>query len=166
MRQLLIPEARAKLLNNELLKQLSNRLACKIELKDKNEIVIDGDAYAEYLCYTVLEAFGRGFDINIAFKLLAEDCFFKSINLKELFHNEKQIRRMKARIIGREGKAKRYIEEVSGADIALYGNTVSGIGTVDQLRVAYSAINVLLEGGTHKKAYRVMEKERKALAYR
>ncbi|MGC8547610.1 MAG: KH domain-containing protein [Candidatus Micrarchaeia archaeon] len=166
MRQLLIPEARAKLLNGELLKQLSKRLACRIELKDKNELVIDGDAYAEYMSYSVLEAFGRGFDINTAFKLLSEDCFFKSINLKELFKNEKQIKRMKARVIGEKGKTKRYIEAVSGAEISLYGNTISGIGTLDQLNVAYSAINILLEGGTHKKAYRVMEKARKELAYK
>ncbi len=165
MKQLLIPLARAKLLTQEVISVITLRIPCKIEIKEGNEVEIEGDAYSEYLAYNVIEAFGRGFDINTALKLLSENFFFKSINLKEIFKNEKQIRRMKARIIGKNGKAKRYIEAVSGADLALYGSTVSAIGTVEQLKVAYAAIDVLLEGGTHKKAYRIMEKERKEFAY-
>ncbi|MGC8676270.1 MAG: KH domain-containing protein [Candidatus Micrarchaeia archaeon] len=166
MRQLLIPLARAKLLlGGSALKELSSRIGCKIELKDDNELVLDGDAYAEYIAYNVLQAFGRGFDINTALKLASDDYFFKSIDLKLLFKNEKQIERMKARVIGSGGKTKKYIQTVSGADIALYGNTISGIGTIEQLRIAYSAIDILLAGGTHKKAYRIMERERKGVVY-
>ncbi len=165
MRQILIPTARAKLISkDDMLKQVSERLSCKITIENGNEVVIDGDPYNEYLAANVIEAFARGFDINTAYRLLNEDMYFKSINLKEIFKNEKQIRRIKARIIGKDGKTKRYIQAVSGATIELYGGTVSGIGTLDQLRIAYTAIDILIEGGTHKKAYRAIERARRELA--
>ena len=163
MRQLLLPMARAKLLDKKTLEELMKKLQCKIEIQEENEAIIEGNegnAYAEYIAYNVLSAFGRGFPIEKAYRLLSDGIFFKSIDLKDMFKNKKQIMRVKARVIGRGGKAKNYIQAVSGADIAVYGNTISGIGTVEQLRIAYSAIDILLSGGTHKKAYRVMEKER------
>ncbi len=167
MRQILIPVARAKLLNqDDMLKKVSERLSCKITIENDNEVVIEGDPYNEYLATNVIEAFGRGFDIDTAYRLLSDDIYFKSINLKEIFKNKKQIRRIKARIIGKNGKTKRYIQAVSGATLELYGGTVSGIGTLDQLKIAYTAIDILIEGGTHKKAYRAIEKARRELAMR
>ena len=63
-------------------------------------------------------------------------------------------------MIGEKGRAKEYIESVSGADIAVFGGTVSTIGTVDELKVANAAIQVLVDGGMHKTAYIVMDKEK------
>ncbi|MEM3215727.1 MAG: hypothetical protein QXS17_02310 [Candidatus Micrarchaeaceae archaeon] len=166
MQQLLIPLQRAMLLGKDhVLEDLSARLACNIKLVDENEIVIEGGAFEEYAAASVLQAFGRGFDIETAMKLNSDNYFFKSIDLKMLFSNAKQITRMKARLIGAEGKTKKYIQAVSGASIVVYGNTISAIGTTTQLRIAYSAIDVLLAGGTHKKAYRIMEREKKRSYY-
>ena len=158
---ILIPSKRAKLLGKELLDSISERLKCKIVVQDENQVVIEGDPYEEYTAKNVIAAFGRGFDINQAYVLLSEDYFFTPINLKELFKTKDQIMRVKARIIGREGRAKEYIESVSGAKLCIYDNTISLIGTIEQTKVANIAIQILIEGGTHKKAYRIMEKARR-----
>lgn len=159
MEHILIPHKRAELLDKKLLDELRKRLGCRIELAE-NEIVIDGEPYNEYNAKNVITAFGRGFDLNKAYKLLSEDYFFQQINLKDAFRSKEQIMRVKARIIGTEGKAKEYIESVSGADIAVFGSSISIIGKIDDLKVAEAAIRILVGGGTHKTAYMVMEKER------
>jgi ribosomal RNA assembly protein len=147
----------------EFLASVCKRLGCKIEVKDSNEVIISGGAYEEYNARNVVQAFGRGFDIDKAYKLLSDDYFFESIDMKGIFKNEEQIRRIKSRIIGREGKAKSYMQEVSGADLAIYGNTISIIGTVEETKIVRSALNVLLNGGTHSKAYVIMEKTKKSI---
>ena len=162
MQQLLIPRKRAEQLK-AYLDELSKRLKCKIRIEEGNEIIIDGESYDEYNARNVITAFGRGFDLNNAYKLLSENYFFKSINLKEIFKSKDRIMMIEGRVIGKEGKSKKYIEEVSGAQLSIFGGTISIIGTNEEITIAESAINVLIDGGTHKKAYRVMEATRKRL---
>jgi ribosomal RNA assembly protein len=159
MEQILIPHKRAELLDKKMLKSLAERLGCKIELED-NVVTIDGESYDEFNAKNVITAFGRGFDLEKAYRLLGEEYFFQQINLKDAFGSKEQIMRIKARIIGTDGKAKEYIESVSGADISIFGSSVSIIGKIDDLKVAEAAIRMLIGGGTHKTAYMVMEKER------
>ncbi len=162
MEQILIPHKRAELLDKKTLTSLRERLKCKIELEE-NMVTLDGDSYDEFNAKNVITAFGRGFDLDKSYKLLNEDYFFQQINLKDIFGSKDQIMRVKARIIGTEGKAKEYIESVSGADIAIFGSSVSIIGKIDDLKVAEAAIRMLIGGGTHKTAYMVMEKEKMKL---
>ncbi len=159
MEQILIPEKRAELLDKKMLKGLRDRLGCKIEVEG-NQVTIEGEPYDEFNAKNVISAFGRGFELDKAYRLLNEEYYFQQINLKDAFHSKEQIMRVKARIIGTEGKAKEYIESVSGADIAIFGSSVSIIGKIDDLKVAEAAIRILIGGGTHKTAYMVMEKER------
>ncbi len=164
MQQLLIPETRAKLLRDKkFASSISKRLGCKIKLVGENTVEINGDGYAEYNAHSVLQAFGKGFGIESAYMLLSEEYFFKSIDIKDFFKSDDQARRVKARIIGREGKTKNYIEQVSGAQLIIYNNSVSLIGTIDELRIAETGINALINGDTHKKAYRLMENARKGI---
>lgn len=162
MQQLLIPKERVKALTRDkTLQLLREKLGCSIEIANDNELGIEGEAYDEYNARNVLVAFGRGFDLKTSLKLLEGDFFFTSINLKEEFKTPKSIHRMKARLIGMDGKTKTYIENVSNVSISIYGNTISFIGSVDDIKIANSAIEILLEGGTHKKAYALMEKLRR-----
>lgn len=162
MEQILIPHKRAALLDKKTIGELVARLGCKIEIED-NVLTIDGESYDEFNAKNVITAFGRGFSLDKAYRLLNEDFFFQQINLKDAFGSKEQIMRVKARIIGTEGKAKEYIESVSGADIAVFGSSVSIIGKIDDLKVAEAAVRMLIGGGTHKTAYMVMEKERMKL---
>ncbi|MDE1823442.1 MAG: hypothetical protein KGI00_02230 [Candidatus Micrarchaeota archaeon] len=167
MEQILIPSKRAELLGKDkALKDLAKKVGCKLSISDENKVSIEGEPYAEYNAKNVIQAFGRGFDLNTAFKLLSEDYFFEYINLKDTFRNREQMLRMKARIIGEQGRAKGHMESVSNASICVYGSTVSLIGTIDEINVAKAALAVLINGGTHKTAYMVMDKEKQKLMER
>ena len=160
MEHILIPHKRAELLDKKTIERIEERLRCSINIDD-NELTITGQPYDEYNAKNVLQAFGRGFELSKAYKLLNEDYFFQLINLKDIFGSKEQMMRIKARIIGTDGRAKGYIESVSGAELSIFGSSVSMMGRADELKVADSAIRILIDGGTHKTAYKVMEKEKR-----
>lgn len=162
MDQILIPLERAKKLN-AIKEELERSLGCGIEINEGNTVVIKGEPYDEYDARNVIQAFGRGFGIEKAMKLKSEEYFSKYIDLKDLFKSEAQIRRVKARLIGTSGKTKEYVEEVSGAAISIYGNTVGLIGRIEEIEVAKAALQILIDGGMHRKAYRVMERLRRKM---
>ncbi|MGC8662326.1 MAG: KH domain-containing protein [Candidatus Micrarchaeia archaeon] len=162
MEQILIPSKRMEILKKHI-GELSRVLNCKIRINEENEVVLDGGAYEEYNAKNVVTAIGGGFDVDAALRLINDGYFFKSINLKEIFKNRENIIRIEGRVIGREGKSKIYIEEVSGAKISVFGSNISIIGTDVEIKIAESAIYALIEGDTHRKAYRIMEMTKKKM---
>ncbi|MEM0094832.1 MAG: KH domain-containing protein [Candidatus Micrarchaeaceae archaeon] len=163
MQHLLIPKERIRLLTSKTLAELERELECSIKISDDNSITLYGNEYNEFTAKNVMLAFGRGFDIKSACRLLRDNIFLKVVNLKELFSNSDRIKVVKGRVIGKGGKSKAYIESVSGTEISIYGSTISIIGTPDGINIAAKGIELLLEGAPHSKAYSVMEQMRKKL---
>lgn len=159
VQQVYIPKERARKLKSErdLVEHAERRTHCKIKIDDDDTIEITGDAYGEFNARSVLQAFGRGFEMETACKLCDDSYYFSSTDLEQIFGSEKRIQQVKARVIGENGKTKRYIENVSMAKISVYGNTVSIIGTIDEMTEAKAAIDTLIEGGAHRLAYTRME---------
>ncbi|MGC8648782.1 MAG: KH domain-containing protein [Candidatus Micrarchaeia archaeon] len=159
MQRIYIPEERIKLLKkNNLIKEIEKNNDCRINIIDRNIVeIIAEDAFKEYLLKDVIFAFGRGFKLNIAEKLLYDNEYFFQIDLGNIFSKKTQIQRIKSRIIGRNGKTKMYIEEVSGAELSIYGDTVSFIGKEESIYEAKTAVKAIINGKTHRTAYRYME---------
>ena len=113
----------------------------------------------------VVTAIGRGFAPEHAFRLIRdEDAIFDVISLREIFgRSESDITRIKGRIIGMEGKTRRIIEELSGADIVVYGYTVGIIGTFEQANIARTAVQMLIDGCQHHSVYKYLAKSRREL---
>jgi ribosomal RNA assembly protein len=160
MQHVYIPNERIKKLrqNKDLVSKIEKQCDCKISFDLEDDVVeIKGEAYPEYNARNVVYAFGRGFELDIALKLNENDYYFNSLDLGQIISSDKRLKQVKARIIGEEGRTKRYIEEVSGAKISVYGDTVSFIGTIEEISEAQTAVDTLIEGGTHRLAYTRME---------
>jgi ribosomal RNA assembly protein len=67
---------------------------------------------------------------------------------------------MRARVIGTKGKTRRLFEELTGAYMSVYGNTVALIGDTFQLDIAMRALDMLLSGSEHSAVYRFLEGKR------
>jgi len=116
----------------------------------------------------VVLAIGRGFSPERAFRLLdSEDTMLDVIDLREfLGKSESELRRVRGRIIGKDGKARKMIEELSGALVSVYGHTVAIIGDFDQVNIAREAILKLINGSEHSTVYKFLQKKRQEMKIR
>jgi len=110
----------------------------------------------------VVTALGRGFSPEHAFRLIRdEEAILDMIDLRTAFgRSETDIKRVKGRIIGMNGKTRKIIEELTDANVAVYGHTVSIIGTIEQADAAREAIQMLVRGSMHATVYRFLHRKR------
>ncbi len=113
----------------------------------------------------VVTAIGRGFSSEHAFRLIRdEDAILDVIDLRTIFgRSESDIRRIKGRIIGMNGKTRKTIEELTDTNISIYGHTVSLIGNMEQAQAAREAVQMLIEGSLHSTVYRYLHRKRREL---
>ncbi len=107
-------------------------------------------------------AIGRGFAPEVAFRLIRnEDDVFDMVDLRLVFgRSEADIKRIKGRIIGAEGKTRRLIEELTEANVTVYGHTIGIIGSYEEADAARNAVQMIIEGCEHKTVYRYLQRKR------
>jgi ribosomal RNA assembly protein len=107
-------------------------------------------------------AIGRGFSPEHAFRLLRdEDAIFDFIDLRAIFgRSESDIKRVKGRVIGANGKTRKLIEELTDASVVVYGHTIGFIGTFEQVDVARNAVQMLIDGSQHHTVYKYLQRKR------
>jgi ribosomal RNA assembly protein len=108
----------------------------------------------------VITALGRGFSPEHAFRLIRdEEAILDLIDLRTVFgRSERDIERVNGRIIGANGKTRKIIEELTSTNVAVYGHTVSIIGTIEEAEVAREAIQMLVKGSMHSNVYRFLHR--------
>ena len=73
----------------------------------------------------VIRAIGRGMAPARAITLLEDDVHLKMYDIREWVGRQpNQIKRMRGRIIGRNGRIRELIEELSGVELVVYRSTV------------------------------------------
>ncbi len=91
-------------------------------------------------------------------KLLEGDNTLHIIDLREFAgKSNSAIERIKGRIIGEGGKARKNMENLSGTLISVYGKTVSIIGDTTKLKIAVDAVASLSNGSMHGTVYGKLE---------
>ena len=112
----------------------------------------------------IVKAIARGFNPEIAMKLIHDDIYLEIIKLPlYVGKSKKALARYKGRIIGKDGKTRELITELADVDMAVYGKTVSLIGEMDNIMVAKEAIEMLLNGSRHKSVYAFLENKKETL---
>ena len=109
----------------------------------------------------IVVAIGRGFSPERALSLVNEDNTLDVLDLHDIFgKNEAEIRRVDGRIIGREGKTRKIIEEMTGTLVSVSGHTISIIGTYESVSTAKDAIEKLLKGRQHGTVYKFLRRKK------
>jgi len=112
----------------------------------------------------MVKAIGRGFNPNIALKLIDDDVILDIINLTDYVgKSKKAIHRQKGRIIGKDGKTRDIITEMTGTYVSVYGKTISLIGEIEHLQIAKEAVEMILKGSRHKSVYSFLERKKQEL---
>jgi ribosomal RNA assembly protein len=106
----------------------------------------------------VVKAIGRGFSPEAAIELNKDDVYLEIIKLTDYFgKSKKALERYRGRIIGRDGKTRDLIIKMAEVAIAVYGKTVSIIGTIENVLIAKEAIEMIINGSRHKSVYGFLE---------
>lgn len=152
--------------DGETKKEIEKALAVKINLDSKTgecEIlplinVLNYNPINVYTAEKIVNAINRGFNPVKAMKLLDETYELEIFNLFLLLgKSDKRIKRIKGRIIGRNGEMRKAIERFAESYISVYGKTVSIIADYENLQIARKAVSMLINGTPHHVALRFLE---------
>jgi ribosomal RNA assembly protein len=104
----------------------------------------------------IVNAISNGFSPERAFRILDEESLFQVLDLRNFTTSTNSTNRIKGRIIGEKGKARKNIEELTNTFISIYGHTVSLIGNYEETKLALDAIKLLVNGRSHKTVYEML----------
>jgi ribosomal RNA assembly protein len=147
-------------------KEIETATKTKIQVDSEGAVTIKGESFNTWMARQVVKAIGRGFSPKNSMLLTDEDYGFELIELSDWANNDKQMTRMKGRVIGTAGKSKDAISELMDCHISVYGKTIGIIGPIDRIQIARKAVEMLLGGAMHSTVYRMLEGERKKLRRR
>jgi len=157
-------------LEGKVKQEIETRLNVNVDVDKEGSVIITlpenaPDPSLLLKAKDVVTAIGRGFNPETAFRLLRnEDDIFDMIDLRLIFgRSESDIKRVKGRIIGTEGKTRRLIEELTEADIVIYGHTVGIIGSFEETDAARNAVQMIIDGCQHHTVYNYLQKKRTEL---
>ncbi len=112
----------------------------------------------------VVNAISRGFNPEKTFGMLDDDLLMLEVmDLSKITDTQKDLLRLKGRIIGKGGKTREITERLIGVKISVYGKTVSIIGGPEQNQIARTSIEMLINGASHGSVYSFLEKKRQEL---
>jgi len=135
---------------------LERALNVKLEIKG-NKVEINGNSVDEYTAEKVIEALDFGFPFKTALLIKEEDLIFEIINIKH--HTTKtDFVRIRARIIGRNGKILKTLSNLTDCFFELKDNEVGVIGYPENIETANQALISLIKGSKIGNVYAYLEK--------
>lgn len=133
-----------------------------LEVNSKNgEVTVlqREDAMKAVIAVSVIQAIGRGFSPEKALYLFNEDFQIYMISLREFARTgSNRISEIKGRLIGRQGRTREIIEELTSCMVSVYGDTVSIIGDYISLEYGKEAILKLITGSKQRTVYQYLER--------
>ncbi|MBW2967321.1 KH domain-containing protein [Candidatus Woesearchaeota archaeon] len=167
--ELKIPKERIAVLigvKGDIKKKIESETNSKIHIdSDEGDVRITGnDSLGLFSAREIIKAVGRGFSPEVALQILKSDYAFELLNLQDYIgKSQNTAKRLKGRVIGTEGKTRKYIETTTETNISVYGKTIGIIGEAEKVLLARRAIESLLAGATHSSVYKWLEKKKKEL---
>lgn len=168
-----IPKERVGILigpEGKVKQYIEEKLQVKLKIESEGDVTITlsekaTDPSLLLKAKDVVTAIGRGFAPEVTDRLIRnEDEIFDLVDLRLVFgRSESDIKRIKGRIIGTEGKTRKLIEELSEADVVVYGHTIGIIGSFEQADTARNAVQMIIEGCEHHTVYRYLQRKRSEL---
>ena len=139
-------------------KKLEKSLNLEITNRGK-EIFLEGKPEDEYIGEKVIDAINLGFSIEDALLIKAEDCSLEIINIKN-HTKRKDLASIRARLIGKKGKTKNTLCELTNCILEIKNNEIGIIGPAENIQNAQEAIKSIIKGSKQANVYAFLEKHR------
>lgn len=135
-----------------------------VDSKEGDVTITGRDALKLYEIREVIKAIARGFSPEVARLLLRTDYMLEIVNLKDYdLDSPNKLARIRARLIGTGGKARRTLETLTQTNISVYGKTIAIIGECMAVSSAKRALEMLISGSMHATVYKWLEKQRRKM---
>jgi ribosomal RNA assembly protein len=168
MQHVKIPQDRIGVLigeGGETMRMIERQAEVRLDIDSENHSVRieqNGDPVLALKAPDIVRAIGRGFTPEDALSLLDDDMMmFEMIDVKRASRNKNDFERQKGRLIGKNGRTRELMEELTGAKVVIYGSTIGMIGMPKQVDIVRSATEMLLDGAPHGAVYSFLERKRR-----
>lgn len=168
MQHVKVPQDRIGVLigeGGETMREIERRSEVRLDIDSENHSVRiepTGDPVRGLKAPDIVRAIGRGFAPDVALRLLDDDMMmFDLIDVKRASRNKNDLERNKGRLIGKNGRSRELMEEITGAHVVIYGSTMGVIGMPKQVGIVRSAAEMLLDGAPHGAVYSFLERKRR-----
>lgn len=145
-------------------REISRRLGVSITVDSENSMVIvepetDNIPPVNVMkAAEIVKAIAYGFTPDKAMSLINDDYVLLVVDLKQIVGDkENHLRRVRGRIIGEGGRARRTLEELTNTHIVVGDYHVAIIGEYERAMAAKEAIEMLAEGRMHSTVYRHLD---------
>jgi len=164
MQHVKIPQDRIGVLigeGGETMREIEAAAEVRLDIDSENgSVAIDtvGDPVRGLKGPDIVRAIGRGFPPEAALRLLEDEMMlFDLVDIDAAARNTNDMKRKKGRLIGEGGRTRELMEELTGADVVIYGSTLGIIGGPEQVDAVRTAAEMLLDGAPHGSVYSFLE---------
>jgi len=119
-------------------------------------VTIDGTPEDEHMATQVIDALNFGFPYIEAISMKKEGKLLETLNIKD-YTKKNDLKRIRGRIIGKQGKGIRTVANLSGCKIEILENTVAIIGEAENIQRAAESIVAIIKGSKHSGIYHTLE---------
>jgi ribosomal RNA assembly protein len=170
MQHVTVPQDRLGALigeGGETMREIERRAEVRLDIdSETGSVAIDsvGDPVTGIVAPDVVRAVGRGFKPDAALSLLDDEMrMFDLIDLDDATRNKNDLKRQKGRLIGENGRTRELMEELSGAEVVIYGTTLGIIGQPEEVETVRRATEMILDGAPHGAVYSFLERKHNEL---
>jgi len=166
MQHVTVPQDRIGVLigsGGETMREIEERAGVRLDIDSEDGSVgieTVGDPIDAMAAPDIVKAIGRGFKPEAALELLESDLRrFDLIDLDEQTRNDNDLQRKKGRLIGENGRTRELMEDLTGAEVVIYGSTLGIIGEPEEVDAVRRAAGMLLDGAPHGAVYSFLERK-------
>lgn len=171
--KIVVEENRLKALKDST-RSIEEEFRVKVIVDDnRNEVTIipsDNTNFDQLMkAKSIIEAISYGFDYDDAQNLRNDDYALEVIDLRDYVSDKDKanhINRIKSRIIGEDGRAKRVLQELTDTKIAIGDKYIAILGPYENVRTARDALEMLIKGRQHSTVYKWIQNWRREIRYR
>jgi ribosomal RNA assembly protein len=172
MQHVKVPQDRLGVLigeGGETMREIEERAEVRLDIdSESGSVAIEavGDPVTAMIAPDIVRAVGRGFAPESALTLLDDEMrMFDLIDIEAASRNKNDLQRQKGRLIGEDGRTRELMEELSGADVVIYGTTLGIIGQPEEVEAVRRAAEMLLDGAPHGTVYGFLERKHNELTH-
>ena len=123
---------------------------------DGGNVEFSGGSVEEYEAGMILDAIDFGFTAKQAMVLKDDGMMFRKVHIRD--HTKRNLRDVRARLIGLEGKTRRTIEDISGCKVLITESDVGIIGDAEDAGHVVTAVVNIIKGSKQSNMYAYLEK--------